>query len=128
LWFSGDGDQVLAAEPGDHGAAPCDGADVMIGHFPFNFDIILRVSAENEPTRQPIALTVPSYKKMKQDQLLSYEHSLTMQNWKDMRALHGNFSRPAPFSSPTTYFLPSEVRLHLTEHSNAMPASERCPG
>ena len=36
---------MLAAEPGDHGAAPCDGADVMIGHFPVNFNIILRVSA-----------------------------------------------------------------------------------
>jgi hypothetical protein len=46
LWFSGDGDQLLAAEPGDHGATPCGGADVVIGHFPFNFDIILRVSVD----------------------------------------------------------------------------------
>lgn len=46
MWFSGDGDQVLAAEPGDHGATPCQGACVVIGHFPFRFDHGLRVSAD----------------------------------------------------------------------------------
>jgi hypothetical protein len=34
----GGGDQVLAA-------TPCDDADVMIGHFPFDSDIIPRVGA-----------------------------------------------------------------------------------
>ena len=42
----GDGDQLLAAEPGDHGASPCGDARVMIGHFPCGFDFILRVSAD----------------------------------------------------------------------------------
>jgi len=46
LWFSGDGDQVLAAEPGDHGTTQCGGADVVIGHFPFRFDHAPRVSAD----------------------------------------------------------------------------------
>lgn len=36
----GGGDQVLAAEPSDHGAR------MVIGHFPFDFDIILRVSVD----------------------------------------------------------------------------------
>ena len=46
MWFSGDGDQLLAAEPSDHGATPCQGACVVIGHFPFRFDHGLRVSAD----------------------------------------------------------------------------------
>ena len=46
MWFLGDGDKVLAAEPGDHGAPPGGGAGVVIGHFPFLFEHALRVSAD----------------------------------------------------------------------------------
>lgn len=46
LCLLGDSNQVLAAEPDGHGATPDDGAGVVIGHSPFNFDNILRVSVE----------------------------------------------------------------------------------
>jgi hypothetical protein len=56
LCLLGDSNQVLAAEPDghghghghghSHGATPDDGAGVVIGHSPFNFDNILRVNVE----------------------------------------------------------------------------------
>jgi hypothetical protein len=46
LWFLGDGDQGLAAEPGDHGGAPCLGAGLVIGRIPFRLECGLRAGGD----------------------------------------------------------------------------------
>ena len=53
MWFWGDGDQGLAAEPGDHGGAPCLGAGVVIGRIPFRLECGLR--AGGDPAENSVA-------------------------------------------------------------------------
>ena len=81
----------------------------------------------SEPTSQPIALAVPTYLKNEERRSFSAMNAQILGGPAGALLLRAFTQWKKLFSSQTNRFR-SKFHLRLTEHSNAMPASERCPG